>query len=111
VLVDGERVYLSSSNTGLLLVDVSSVKYPRLVSQISMADIETWIQLKEEKLYLGNGMHGIAVIPEPIDLEVETVSRDKVLVDLPAPQIPGRYNLQVSQGASSTIKVGVLHYR
>lgn len=109
--VKGDKVFVTSRYSGIHTVDVSNQNSPRLLDAINVADVSGSVQYHNGTLYIGNEMMGIAVVPEPVELEVDRFSAGKLRVTVPPFDTPGRYSLQVSTQGDSAVLGGVLRFQ
>ncbi|WP_303720302.1 hypothetical protein [Malonomonas rubra] len=110
LLVENDRVYVAGRYRGLHTVDVSKLDEPKLVDTIAMPAISNRIVSYNGMLYVNNGPLGIEVIPKPIELKVELAAKNKLKVDIPRLNIPGRYSLYVGDNGHASALNSVLDF-
>jgi len=104
VLVDGDLALVASRYSGMHTVDISDISAPRLVNSMNIPEISKSLQIRNGMIFVNNGVRGITVIPEPVELHTKRLSAEKLGIKIPSSQLPGRYNLQVTRkGTSATL--------
>lgn len=90
-------VYVVSLRHGISVVDVSSAVRPRLAGVLPLSRLSKFLLIDDDLLYFFQDSSGMAAIPLPQFAEkIRIRSGRKLSATLPAPNYPGRYNLQIS---------------
>ena len=62
VAIDGDMVYVANGRDGLMVVDVSNPRKPKIVSNLKTEGQAIWLTIKGSRLYLADMASGFQVI-------------------------------------------------
>ncbi|MBN1959106.1 MAG: hypothetical protein JXQ81_09065 [Desulfuromonadales bacterium] len=91
------NVFVSSQNGGVTVVDVRNPRQPLLAGRMAVQGLSRGILVDDGMIYVARNNLGLTAIPVPLRAQnVDQISSHHLKVDLPAVNIKGAYDLQIS---------------
>ncbi len=97
VYVYGGRLYVVNHNAGLSVLDLESPRSPHLLGHLKVSGLAKKILVTSGVVYLTRYAGGLMIVPEAVvPKRAEILSTKSLSVQLPSPQLPGTYGIQIS---------------
>ena len=112
IRVVDHKAFITSYHGGITVVDIENPEKPIVLNNISMQGLSRGLQVVGDLIYVAQREMGVAAVPVPVIAEtVEFISKQRMQVTLPSPNLPGRYSLQVANYRGSVVVDGVVVYQ
>ena len=97
VYVYGGRLYVVNHNAGLSVLDLESPRSPHLLGHLKVSGLAKKILVTSGVVYMTRYAGGLMIVPEAVvPKRAEILSTKSLSVQLPSPQLPGTYGIQIS---------------
>ncbi len=97
VYVYGDRLYVVNHNAGLSVLDLESPRSPHILGHLKVSGLSKEVLVSSGVVYLTRYAGGLMIVPEAIvPKRAAILSTRSLSVQLPSPQLPGAYGIQIS---------------